>query len=915
MPITYSMLIQFLTKYYKKGLTQKSIADLLRIDPAIISKVVNGKEQLSSVCNKDLFFENIFVEKLPNSSKNTKQVYITYDFINLLYEFLKKYGALTSALEKEYAEIKKQQSCIGISEYELGRHFILSVLQIAEESREQKIPGTKLQELFFPSHTTNITIDDTVTFATFDNPVIDNFIGRNELIKETHDKLSKDHIAVICGIGGLGKSQSALQYAYIYSNNGVYSQSQRVFFDSDLKRTLLKIPFNNLKEYQETDENKVNLRLAALEKFQSDSLLIIDNMDAQLDSESEKILLRLKKMKLHILITSRETNILGGKFNIEISPLKPDEQLTLFIRHYNRTNTPSDEELNNASANKELNLLFKEIDGHTMLIELIAKTMASNVMTPTDMLKSLSQRDDNSVSEISIEKDDNQKQEKLYTYVSYLFDTSNISEEAKKLLVYLSLSSIGGIRLRIFKNYLLKLSNMDLLNKLIYQSWAIRDKDKINPSPINDRIHLHPVIRTAVLTTEKPSLSDCQRYIQSVIDICTSAPQEVTEQDYQDLYDILINAGKNFINEYDENTIKLLKNQADILFAAHKYESALEQYNKIIQICTNSKTENLQKKLPSIYDICADIYVKIADYNKAIANYKKAINLWEDMPNKDYCKLIDCYNHLANVYRKDSKYTAALDSFRQAENRMDVNNIKNPELEADIKNNIGIVYINLDKLDDALEYYEKAKVIRETQSIPNLKQIAYSYHNIGTVFQRQKKIDKAIEYHTKGLELRYQVYKGKKDSVLADSLTMLGNDYAAIVEENDGTNIENYKKAMDFMKQGLQIRTDILGPNHPATAWSYESMGRLDFSQKNYKNALNSFKSCLNIRINSLGEQHAYTAEAYQWLGETYFKLNELNQAKINLQKAYDIQGMVKKSAQQETKKYLDMVNKKIIDK
>ena len=221
MPITYSMLIQFLTKYYKKGLTQKSIADLLKIDPAIISKVVNGKEQLSSVCNKDLFFENIFVEKLPNSSKNTKQVYITYGFINLLYEFLKKYGALTSALEKEYAEIKKQQSCIGISEYELGRHFILSVLQIAEESREQKIPGTKLQELLFPSHTTNTTIDDTVTFATFDNPVIDNFIGRNELIKETHDKLSKDHIAVICGIGGLGKSQSALQYAYIYSNSSL----------------------------------------------------------------------------------------------------------------------------------------------------------------------------------------------------------------------------------------------------------------------------------------------------------------------------------------------------------------------------------------------------------------------------------------------------------------------------------------------------------------------------------------------------------------------------------------------------------------------------------------------------------------------------------------------------------------------
>ena len=56
------------------------------------------------------------------------------------------------------------------------------------------------------------------------------------------------------------------------------------------------------------------------------------------------------------------------------------------------------------------------------------------------------------ISRIPIEKDNKYQQEKMDHFVSILFDTSSLNDAEKKVLMMLSLSSISGIRRKLFVN-------------------------------------------------------------------------------------------------------------------------------------------------------------------------------------------------------------------------------------------------------------------------------------------------------------------------------------------------------------------------------------------------------------------------------------------------------------------------------
>ena len=184
----------------------------------------------------------------------------------------------------------------------------------------------------------------------------------------------------------------------------------------------------------------------------------------------------------------------------------------------------------------------------------------------------------------------------------------------------------------------------------------------------------------------------------------------------------------------------------------------------------------------------------------------------------------------------------------------------------------------------------------------NKQQLAYSYHNIGTVYQRQHRCKEAIEWHERGLNLRREVYT-PDDPIIADSLTMLGNDYAAM---NTDDMEQNYAKALDYIQKGLKIRENSLGPNHPATAWSYESLGKVYYQQKKYEQAEESFRKCMEIRCSSLGEKHAYTAQIMVWMGITEEKLDHLPEAQAYWEKAYKIQEQLRLSASTHTKELMN---------
>ena len=121
-----------------------------------------------------------------------------------------------------------------------------------------------------------------------------------------------------------------------------------------------------------------------------------------------------------------------------------------------------------------------------------------------------------------------------------------------------------------------------------------------------------------------------------------------------------------------------------------------------------------------------------------------------------------------------------------------------------------------------------------------------------------------------------------------------------------GREDEHYVKALKYVQEGLKIRENSLGPDHPATAWSYESLGKIYYQQEAYAQAKEAFLRCLSIRRNSLGKRHAYTAQVMIWLGKTESKLGNLSEAREYLTKACTIQEQVKPSAVPQTRALLD---------
>lgn len=879
MYITYPFLLTFLT--VKEQLNQKDIAEDLKVSPSSISRLLNGKTpQMSSIVTKDNFYQQLFCQ----------EAYPEY--VQKIYQYLHECDASDQELDALYNKISLLESEHKSREtvQKAREAFLRQIVERAEESREEK----RVNEAD-PSQV--------ISFAPLNYRLTEGFVGRTDLLDKLSSVMKKYGLAVLCGIGGLGKSQAALHYADRRKRDHTYEQVQMVYFHQDLKTTIQDIPFQGLKKYQKEDkagDEGLQVRMKALKALHEDALLIIDNMDimgATLPEEDQRILEELADMELHVLITSLNTTLYKEMYMVPIKPLNDEEQLELFRLNYSpRKEGPIELPAKNIDKFKEI---CRMVSGHTMLIELIAKTMREYTMSPAKMITVLKEKKDTRDLKIPVEKDNNYEQEDIYNLISTLFNISAMNERAKQILMKLALCSINGVRMTFFDEFLLDGCSISAINVLVNQSWIIRESHQ---AAEDDRIHLHPLIETAVLRNLHPTIETCQDYLDAAIRVYTSNDEEIQAMDRHDVCTILIRAGELFHTSYDRDSVGLLIRQAKVIYKAHQYRQAWRQCNLALSICKDSPDDASQALLPQAYCLHADLAVKLADYQTAIRDYHTAISMWEGQAHPPYKDIVEAYNHLANVYRKDSQYTEALDNFRLAENRMDVHDIDNPELHADILNNIGIVYINLDNLDKALENYKKGMEIREKQAVPNKQQLAYSYHNIGTVYQRQHRCEDAIIWHEKGLKLRREVYT-PDDPTIADSLTMLGNDYAAMAV---GREDEHYVKALKYVQEGLKIRENSLGPDHPATAWSYESLGKIYYQQEAYAQAKEAFLRCLSIRRNSLGKRHAYTAQVMIWLGKTESKLGNLSEAREYLTKACTIQEQVKPSAVPQTRALLD---------
>ncbi len=173
--------------------------------------------------------------------------------------------------------------------------------------------------------------DHTITTTTSK----DYYIRHTITIREIQEKLKDYHIAYLYGIGGIGKSETAREYAEVYRDN--YAITHFTHYSIGLKETISSLKFINLDDRDLKPEERYSLKLNLLsnkEIYNSNTLLIIDNYNVAPDSDEFKnnieVMKELKKLDIHILFTTR-TAPNDGNRKIDIGELSDNELKELFF--------------------------------------------------------------------------------------------------------------------------------------------------------------------------------------------------------------------------------------------------------------------------------------------------------------------------------------------------------------------------------------------------------------------------------------------------------------------------------------------------------------------------------------------------------------------------------------------------------
>lgn len=343
------------------------------------------------------------------------------------------------------------------------------------------------------------------------------FMGRDSVIDDIHEYfISGNHFIFLKGMGGIGKSECAKQYAETYKseyNTIVFAEctDSLVNLINDNSVFTLTVPFVSEQMPNESDEDFFCRKIAKIKEIADDkTLVIIDNLDF-ISMEIENLI----TLPLRFIVTTRcDYSAIYQQQTKLIEEITDKTVLRdIFAAYYGK-------DINDFIYTDRIIEMFC---GHTMAIELIAKQMRSACMTPKEMFDILSKSEEDEFEEKFIMPNHSKEYQTLSQHMLTLFNVSALDDEEKYILMCLSLMPLSGINKRSFKQSC-SLKNFNSINKLVERSWI---------SESYDRIYLHTLIKETVLISCKPDLIKCKNFIDGLMKEYSSAECYYGTYDYK----------------------------------------------------------------------------------------------------------------------------------------------------------------------------------------------------------------------------------------------------------------------------------------------------------------------------------------------------------------------------------------------
>ncbi|NEO40277.1 MAG: tetratricopeptide repeat protein [Moorea sp. SIOASIH] len=709
-------------------------------------------------------------------------------------------------------------------------------------------------------------------------------MGRQDQLEQLHRELQQTDKLAICaiaGMGGVGKTELALQYALKYQDKysgGLCWLSVR---GADLGTQLVRFGRTEL-GLTIPDELEFNdqVRYCWRNWPEGTVLIVLDDVPSFGKDYKQRIkpYLPPAQSRFKVLITSRQHP--GASYQrIDLDVLSPEAALELLRSLVAKERI--DNELNEAEALCEwlgylplgLELVGRYLDIHPNLtIANVQKRLEKKKLAAKALLDPTEQ------GEMTAQ---------LGVAAAFELSWQELPLEAQQLGCRLSLFAQAPFDWFLVESCVIETEDEDDWEEEQEELEELRDRFLVNRNLLKLTEHktyqLHQLMREFLLT-KLAQLPEADSYKRSFCRTMVAVAEKIPKIPYTPTKEIIavvsplirhLAETATVLTDWirDEDIIKPFASLGKLYHGQGIYDQAELWYQQCLKI-TRSRLGHHHPHVAESLNNLAGLYDDQGLYYQAEPLYKRALDMIKRLLGEDHPDVAESLNNLALLYHAQGRYDEALELLKKqlGEDHPDV---------AESLNNLALLYHAQGRYDQAETLYHKALEITKQQLGHHHPHVAKTLNNLAGLYDDQGRYLQAELLYQQALKIGKQLLVlCENHPDVADSLNNLAALYYA-----QG----RYDEAEPLSKQALEMRKQRLGHHHPDVAQSFNNLAALYYAQGRYLQAEPLHQQALEMRKQLLGEDHPDIAQSLNNLATLYQAQGRYDQAEPLYQEALEI--------------------------
>jgi tetratricopeptide (TPR) repeat protein len=682
-------------------------------------------------------------------------------------------------------------------------------------------------------------------------------VGREMALQQVRQQLQEGkptHIgqtALFQGIGGLGKTQLAIEYAYRYRDdypNGVFWLTADEDLDAQLTELAVKAGWTST-----SSESKDKLAIA-LHKLRtsSDCLIIFDNLE---EYESISRYLPEPNATPHLLVTSRREQAAFIEVPLELLGDEMAYRLLLQEAGYE----PGSSEDKDAARS-----IVQQLGGLPLALELAGAYLRRRKHCWTSYLGRLQADPLETLSTSQLTS--------LTRHEADLYRTLRISEaeiadepHLRTILDVLTWSATSAMGLPLLAA-LLELSP-DELEPALALGVALRllqqpsDEKRYALHRLVQQVRRHELPLTELTPDADAVAQRLGSWFEAIKDEFAQLPHFEAEIDHLQCW---TTQSQNPVSK-----IRLLWLQAYPLFHRANYRKTLALVEQAMQLAVEAKLPP-EPLLAHLENDLASCHYQLGDYQQAIKHSTQALVLRKQLFDTEHPDIARSLANLAAVYSASGNNSKALQlGLESLGIRQKIFGTNHPDVASSL-NNLAALYLRSGDKNKALHLCQQGLAIRQKLFGDEHPDIADSFNNLDGCYSALDNHTEAFHFGQQALAMRKKLF-GDEHPYIA---TTLGN--LATCHSNLGNNTE----ALHLGQQALAMRRKLFGEEHPAIANSLHNLATYLDRAGDMSEAITQAKAALTMCRRILGEGHPNTVKTLGFLARMLKRCSRLTEIK-----------------------------------